>query len=95
MRALTALALCFGVLLPASWADARVWSSKSGHFKVEAEIIASKDNLVVLKKESGELIAVELDQLTQKTRNLSLRERQPMPPKSNSTKCKLGRAKRG
>jgi len=64
MRALSALALCFGVLLPTTWVDARVWTSKSGHFKVEAEVIAFNEHLVVLKKESGALVAVDLEQLS-------------------------------
>lgn len=64
MRALGTLALCFGMLLPTAWAEARVWSSTNGQFKVEADVIAFNEKLVVLKKESGDLIAVELEHLS-------------------------------
>ncbi len=65
MRPLFAIALSLGLLFTGLNAEGRVWTSKTGHYKVEAEVIAFNDHLVVLKKESGELIAVELNQLSE------------------------------
>ncbi len=58
-----------GIVLSANWgsvnrSDAREWTSKNGQFKVEAEAIAFNDQLVVLKKENGGLVAVDLNELS-------------------------------
>lgn len=42
----------------------REWTSASGGFKIEAEAVSFNDELVVLKKSTGELIAVELKELS-------------------------------
>lgn len=55
---------CLLVMLPCAWVEARVWTSKNGQFSLEAEAIAFSDKLVVLKKPTGELVAIELDQLS-------------------------------
>jgi hypothetical protein len=47
-------------------AEARVWTSANGGFEIEAEAISFSDTLVVLKRPSGELVAVELKDLSSK-----------------------------
>lgn len=43
----------------------RVWTSSSGTYELEAEAISFNESLVVLKKTNGDLIAVELAELSQ------------------------------
>lgn len=49
-----------------SWA--REWGDKTGQFKVEAELVAVDDTLVVLKTAKNNLLAVRIDQLSDKDR---------------------------
>ncbi|QDV25127.1 SHD1 domain-containing protein [Aureliella helgolandensis] len=66
MKFCAALGLCllFQVtcMLPV---QARLWSSKNGHYKLEAEAITFNEELVVLKRPTGELVAVELKELSE------------------------------
>ncbi len=55
-------ALLMGLCL-SSIASARVWTSKDGSFQIEAEEIAFNETTVVLKRPSGQLVAIELAQL--------------------------------
>ncbi|TWU56316.1 SHD1 domain-containing protein [Rubripirellula reticaptiva] len=50
------------VMSPSSYA--RKWSSSSGAFTLEAEAIAFNETTVILKKEKGDLVAVEVAELT-------------------------------
>ncbi len=43
---------------------ARTWTDVSGRFKVEADLLAINDDVVVLKTAEGRLIAVEIKQLS-------------------------------
>lgn len=52
----------------ASPADARVWSSSSGAYQLEADVISFNDTIVVLKRTNGDLIAVELKDLSEADR---------------------------
>lgn len=47
-------------------ADSRLWTSLSGNVEIQAEAIAFSETLVVLKRPSGELLAVELNELSEK-----------------------------
>lgn len=47
----------------ANLSNAREWTSATGGFKIDAEAISFNDKLVVLKKSTGELVAVELVEL--------------------------------
>lgn len=65
-------AFTFACLLQASFANAlaesRTWTSANGAFTLEAEEIAFDDNTVVLKKADGDLVAVELQELSEADR---------------------------
>ncbi len=56
------LCVTVGMCLTSS-AFGRVWSSSSGAYQMEAEEISFNDTLVVLKRPTGELVAVELKDL--------------------------------
>lgn len=43
--------------------DARTWSSTTGAYSLEADAIAFNETTVILKKESGDLVAVEIAEL--------------------------------
>jgi hypothetical protein len=57
--------LCLlGLLFPLSPLLAREWSDNSGHFKVEADLIAFDGETVVLRAKSGRLLAIKLADLS-------------------------------
>jgi hypothetical protein len=58
-----ALVLFLGLSLT-SVVSGRVWSSKDGLYKIEAEIVAFNGTMVVLKRPTGKLTAVELAELS-------------------------------
>jgi hypothetical protein len=60
------LFLVFALHLLTSVANGRVWSSANGAFEIEAEEVSFNETLVVLKRPSGELVAVELKELSSK-----------------------------
>ncbi len=61
--------LCFSqVDLATALADTRTWTSANGSFTLEAEEIAFDDSTVVLKKSDGNLVAVELSELSEADR---------------------------
>ncbi len=62
--ALVTLAFCVCHSITAA-ADTRVWTSLMGKFEIEAEAIAHSETLVVLKRPSGELVAIELKELSE------------------------------
>ncbi len=64
MRTITAVFSLAFVLLASTAAPARQWSDATGRFKVEADLIAINDDVVVLKSKDGRLIAVEIAQLS-------------------------------
>lgn len=49
----------------ANWAHARVWTSSSGAYQLEADVISFNDTIVVLKRTNGDLVAVELKDLSE------------------------------
>ena len=57
------LVLILGCVAPAS---AREWVDSSGHYKVEADLVARNDKSVVLRRSDDELIIVEIDELSDK-----------------------------
>lgn len=57
--------ICLLILLLAlPVAQARQWTDASGRFKVDADLLAINDDVVVLKSKAGRLIAVEIAQLS-------------------------------
>ncbi len=66
LRAWLATAL---VMLAARALDAREWSTPDGRYKIGGELIAFSDQLVVIKKVTGELVGVELKDLSQADRD--------------------------
>lgn len=44
---------------------ARIWSSANGAYQLEADIISFNDSMVVLKRTNGDLVAVELKELSE------------------------------
>lgn len=61
MRALLFSCLVFGVISPL---HARTWTSANGGFQIDADAIAFDDSSVILKRESGKLVAVSLAELS-------------------------------
>lgn len=59
-----------GMLLSAniSLAAERVWKSSTGVFEMTAEVVSFNDKMVVLKRSSGELVAVDLGELSEEDR---------------------------
>lgn len=49
-------------------AQSRVWTDSTGHFTLEAELIAANDKTVVLKRADREMVALPLEQLSAKDR---------------------------
>ncbi|MCA9181428.1 MAG: hypothetical protein KDA51_08235 [Planctomycetales bacterium] len=49
---------------PTGFAFGRTWSNTSGAYQFEAEVISFNDSMVVLKKPTGELVALELKDLS-------------------------------
>ncbi|MBX3421418.1 MAG: hypothetical protein KF752_07665 [Pirellulaceae bacterium] len=62
------------MLLPASYicAAERVWKSSTGVYEMSAEMISFNDEQVVLKRSSGELVAVDLSELCEADRQYTL-----------------------
>ena len=58
------LACLFSILSLSQIAQARQWSDATGRFKVEADLIAINDDVIVLKTADARLIAVEIAQLS-------------------------------
>jgi hypothetical protein len=62
------------VLLFAAWlalpivVDARTWTDSTGNYRVEADLIAFNDAMVVLKKENCQLVAVPVEKLSKNDR---------------------------
>lgn len=58
------------LLLSASCLSAaeRVWKSSNGVFEMSAEVVSFNDEMVVLKRSSGELVAVALNELSEEDR---------------------------
>lgn len=68
---MTRLALAFVLLLvSASFTGAaeRIWKSSTGVFEMSAELVSFNDEMVVLKRSSGELVAVALSELAEEDR---------------------------
>ena len=55
------IGICSG---PGGLAFGRIWSDASGAYQLEAEAISFNDSMVVLKKPTGELVALELKDLS-------------------------------
>ncbi len=51
-----------------NFAHARVWSSANGVYEIEADVISFNDTIVVLRRTTGELVAVELKDLSEADR---------------------------
>lgn len=67
----TTIKFCTLILLvalysPCSAAGGRVWTSANGAFEIEADVVSFNETLVVLKRPTGELVAVELKELSSK-----------------------------
>jgi hypothetical protein len=58
------LAACAAVLLTAATAAGREWSDSTGKYKVDADLIAFNDEVVILKKENKSLISVPIAKLS-------------------------------
>lgn len=60
---LLVVGICSG---PSSVAYGRIWSNTNGAYELEADVISFNDSMVVLKKPTGELVAIELKDLSAK-----------------------------
>ncbi|WP_404309597.1 SHD1 domain-containing protein [Neorhodopirellula lusitana] len=64
------LFLMFAASLVASPAVmARTWTSSSGDYSLEADAVAFNDHSVILKRSTGKLVSVQLDELSEQDRN--------------------------
>lgn len=62
---LSILLLFIGIcLVPSGSAFGRIWSNASGAYELEGEAISFNDSMVVVKKPTGELVALELKDLS-------------------------------
>ena len=52
--------------VPHARGEMREWTNAAGNFRFKAEVIAFSDELVVLRRQTGELQAVELKELSEK-----------------------------
>ena len=59
--AMAFLSACFAI---SSSAEARVWTDDTGHYTLEAELVAVGDSVAVLKREDRELVAFPLEWLS-------------------------------
>ncbi len=66
MGAMLATQLCTGTL------EARVWKSANGQYEIDADAISFNDEMVVLKRKTGELVAVSLEDLCAEDREYVL-----------------------
>ncbi|MFK8115380.1 MAG: SHD1 domain-containing protein [Rubripirellula sp.] len=64
MRVLTLIVIAIGSGFCCRSVDARTWTSAKGNYQLEADAIALNDSTIILKKESGDLVAVEIDELS-------------------------------
>lgn len=60
--------LVVSCLVSVASANPREWTSSNGVYKIKAEAIAFDEHTVVLKKENGDLVAVELESLSDEDR---------------------------
>lgn len=60
---------CMAAFPVVAQAEVRQWTSKDGNYKVDAEMVSFNKELIVLKKPDGDLIAVELKELSDKDRD--------------------------
>ena len=65
---LLTILVCGLLLAPAQPSWARKWTDNSGKFSVEAELVAVKDDKVVLKKTSGSLKTLSVARLSETDR---------------------------
>lgn len=56
------------VVLLASVADARVWTDSTGHYKVEADLIAFNDQSVILQRADHQLVQMPIEKLSEADR---------------------------
>lgn len=64
MKTVVAYCSLLVVLLLTQIGQTREWSDASGKFKIQADLLAINDDVVVLKAKDGRLIAVEIGQLS-------------------------------
>jgi hypothetical protein len=64
MRCLTLLFLVLGCGVLSAPAEARTWTSATGGYQLDADAVAFNDSTVILKKQTGALVAVELAELS-------------------------------
>lgn len=67
MLAVCLIAVCGATSVSVVWG--RTWTDSSGHYQVEAELIAFNENQVVLKRSDGHLLVVPIDRLSQNDRD--------------------------
>ncbi|HEX3598884.1 MAG TPA: SHD1 domain-containing protein [Lacipirellulaceae bacterium] len=65
MRQISFLVLMMGALSASNFCWARTWTDKTGHYKIDADLIAFNDKSVVLQRADHELGMVPIDALSQ------------------------------
>ncbi len=68
LRILQSMLVVFIGLLIASPAHARIWKDVTGRYKLEADLVAFNDELVVLQRSSKELGSCPIEQLSEEDR---------------------------
>ncbi len=74
------LTIVFGLLITVALpAATRKWTSNDGRFSTEAELVELNDETVILKKRSGETVAVPLERLSELDRRFLLSWKKKLP----------------
>lgn len=66
MKTLSSCIVIFALCAQSCWG--RIWTDVTGQFKVEADLVAADDSLVVLRTEKGNLLAIQIAQLSERDR---------------------------
>lgn len=82
---LTCTCVFIACVVPSMTALGRIWSSENGHYKMEAELISFSKEAAVLKRPTGELVAVVVKELSKEDQEyLNSKETQEKASKSAS-----------
>lgn len=63
-RSILPLALLLSLIVPTP-SQARTWTSRTGGYTLEADLIAANSTTAILKRDGGDLVAVELAELSE------------------------------
>jgi hypothetical protein len=68
-QSLLRILLLLSLVVSPTLATARIWTDSTGHYKVEADLIAFDDERVILQRKDHELGAIPIEKLSEKDRD--------------------------